>query len=946
MFSLTSPLKKVFGTKNDRELRRLAPLVDEVNALESKMRALSDAELASSTTRFRGQLDQGASLDDILPEAFAVVREASARTLGMRPFDVQVIGGLVLHEGKIAEMKTGEGKTLAATMPVYLNALPGRGVHVVTVNDYLARRDAEWMGAIYKFLGLSVGVILHHLNDRERQLAYGSDVTYGTNNEFGFDYLRDNMKFRREDCVQRDLFYAIVDEVDSILIDEARTPLIISGPMEYSIRDYEKLRAPVAGLFQRQQKQASQFITQARKLLGDGKEYEAGEMLLRAHRAAPKHPEVLEALEDGRMRKLLKEAEQEYSLAKRMPEVDDSLCYVVEERERNTYPTERGKDIIARNDPRFFMLPELELETERINQDPSLSAEEKTKKRQQVRAEYEMKLTRNHAINQLLKAFALFGKDVDYVVKDGQIIIVDEFTGRLLPGRRYSDGLHQALEAKEGVKVAQENQTLATVTFQNYFRMYEKLAGMTGTADTEAPEFAKIYKLDVVVIPTNKKMIRKDHSDVIYKTEREKFKAVVEEIQELDRMGRPVLVGTVSIEKSERLSKMLTKQGIKHSVLNAKNHEKEAEIVARAGQKDSVTISTNMAGRGTDIVLGAGVVEMEGLHIIGTERHEARRIDNQLRGRSGRQGDPGSSRFYLSLEDDLMRIFAADRIAGLMERVGMEEDEPIEHPLISKAIENAQKRVEAQNFNVRKQLLEYDDVLNQQREMIYEQRRQAMEEDLQPVILDMIEDIVAELVDSHCDEEAAAEEWNLRALEEAFFNQFSVALSLRRAEDEDFTREGLRELLLEKANRAHADKEKEWGTAITRDLERMVTLQTVDHFWREHLLAMEQIKEGIGLRSYAQVNPLIEYKREGLAVFQEMVDRIKRETIRMLFRVQVARKEAEELEAAQEQQPMYISHGGGDEGSKQQPAKRAGKVGRNEPCPCGSGKKYKKCCGR
>jgi preprotein translocase subunit SecA len=946
MFSLSSPLKRVFGSKNDRQLRRLAPLVDEVNALDPKMRALSDAELASYTARFREQLDHGASPDEILPEAFAVVREASARTLGLRPFDVQVIGGIVLHDGKIAEMKTGEGKTLAATMPVYLNALLGRGVHVVTVNDYLARRDAAWMGAVYKFLGLSVGVILNHLSDRERQLAYGSDVTYGTNNEFGFDYLRDNMKFRREDCVQRELFYAIVDEVDSILIDEARTPLIISGPVEYSIKDYEKLRAPVASLFQRQQKQAGQLIAQARKLLDEGKEYEAGEMLLRAHRAAPKHPEVLEVLEEGRMRKLLKEVEEEYSMAKRLPEVDESLCYVVEERERNVYPTERGKDIIARNDPGFFVLPELDEETERIDQDPSLVPEEKAKKKQQIRSEYEMKLTRNHAINQLLKAFALFGKDVDYVVKDGQILIVDEFTGRLLPGRRYSDGLHQALEAKEGVKVAQENQTLATVTFQNYFRMYDKLAGMTGTADTEAPEFANIYKLDVMVIPTNKTMIRKDHSDVIYKTEREKFKAVVEEIQELDRMGRPVLVGTVSIEKSERLSKMLIKQGIKHSVLNAKNHEKEAEIVARAGQKGSVTISTNMAGRGTDIVLGTGVVEMGGLHIIGTERHEARRIDNQLRGRSGRQGDPGSSRFYLSLEDDLMRIFAAERIAGLMERVGMEEDEPIEHALISKAIENAQKRVEGQNFNVRKQLLEYDDVLNQQREMIYDQRLQALEEDLQPVILDMVEDMVAELVNTHCDEQSAPEDWNLRAIEDAFFSQFSITVSLRGAEDENLTREGLRELLLEKANQAYADKEKEWGPEITRDLERMVTLQTVDHFWREHLLAMDQIKEGIGLRSYAQVNPLIEYKREGLTVFQEMIDQIKRETIRMLFRVQVARKEAEELEAAQEQQPMYLSHGGGTEGARPQPTKRGNKVGRNEPCPCGSGKKYKKCCGR
>ncbi|MGD8686689.1 MAG: preprotein translocase subunit SecA, partial [Syntrophobacterales bacterium] len=740
MALLANPLTKLFGSKNDRELGRLAPLVDQINSLESEMSSLSDAALAGSTAVFRQRLDQGAELDELLPEAFAVVREASMRTLGMRPFDVQLIGGIVLHQGKISEMKTGEGKTLAATMPVYLNALTGRGVHVVTVNDYLARRDSEWMGAIYTFLGLSVGVILHHLNDQERQQAYGADVTYGTNNEFGFDYLRDNMKFHRKDCVQRELNYAIVDEVDSILIDEARTPLIISGPVDYSIKDYEKLRAPVANLFQRQQKLAKEFIRETRKLLDEDQDYEAGEACLRAYRAAPKHPSVMEMMEEGKMRKLLKTVEEDYSLAKRLPEVDDSLYYVVEEKERNVYPTERGKDIIAKKDPTFFILPELEIELDRIEQDNTLSSEEKAERKHRIRSDYEQKLTRNHVINQLLKAYALFGKDVDYVVKDGQIIIVDEFTGRLMPGRRYSDGLHQALEAKEGVRVEQENQTLATITFQNYFRMYEKLAGMTGTADTEAAEFAKIYDLDVVLIPTNKKMIREDHSDVIYKTEREKFQAVVEEITELAEMGRPVLVGTVSIEKSERLSKMLAKTGVKHSVLNAKNHEKEAEIVAKAGQQDSVTISTNMAGRGTDIVLGPGVVDMDGLHIIGTERHEARRIDNQLRGRAGRQGDPGSSRFYLSLEDDLMRIFAADRIANLMDRVGMEEGHPIEHGLITRAIENAQKKVEAQNFNIRKQLIEYDDVMNQQREIIYEQRRQALEEeDLQPVILDMIE---------------------------------------------------------------------------------------------------------------------------------------------------------------------------------------------------------------
>jgi preprotein translocase subunit SecA len=865
----------------------------------------------------------------------------------MRPFDVQLIGGIVLHQGKISEMKTGEGKTLAATMPVYLNALTGRGVHVVTVNDYLARRDSEWMGAIYQFLGLSVGVILHNLNDQERQQAYGADVTYGTNNEFGFDYLRDNMKFHRKDCVQRELNYAIVDEVDSILIDEARTPLIISGPVDYSIKDYEKLRAPVANLFQRQQKLAKEFIRETRKLLDQDQEYEAGEVFLRAYRAAPKHPSVMEMMEEGRMRKLLKNVEQDYSLAKRLPEVDESLYYVVEEKERNVYPTELGKDIIAKKDSTFFILPELEIEIDRIDQDNTLSSEEKAERKHRIRSDYEQKLTRNHVINQLLKAYALFGKDVDYVVKDGQIIIVDEFTGRLMPGRRYSDGLHQALEAKEGVRVEQENQTLATITFQNYFRMYEKLAGMTGTADTEAAEFAKIYNLDVVLIPTNKKMIRADHSDVIYKTEREKFKAVAEEIKELAEMGRPVLVGTVSIERSERLSKMLVKEGVKHAVLNAKNHEKEAEIVAKAGQENSVTISTNMAGRGTDIVLGPGVVDMDGLHIIGTERHEARRIDNQLRGRAGRQGDPGSSRFYLSLEDDLMRIFAADRIANLMDRVGMEEGHPIEHGLITRAIENAQKKVEAQNFNIRKQLIEYDDVMNQQREIIYEQRRQALEEeDLQPVILDMIEDIVDDLVANHTQEETLPEEWDLRGLEEAFLNQFSMPLSFERSDVEDFTQEGIREFLSEKARNGYAQKEEEWGPEIARDMERLVTLQTVDQRWREHLLAMDHLKEGIGLRGYAQQNPLIEYKREGLEMFQEMVEQIKGEILQMLFRIQVApQEETEHLQEAQ-QQPMFLSRGESAAGSKRKPARRAAKVGRNQPCPCGSGKKYKKCCGR
>ncbi len=947
MVLMANPLTKLFGSKNDRELRRLAPVVDQVNSLEPKMRSFSDAELAGATARFRQNLDQGATLDEILPEAFAVVREASVRTLGMRPFDVQMIGGHVLHQGRISEMKTGEGKTLAATMPVYLNSLTGRGVHVVTVNDYLARRDAEWMGAIYKFLGLSVGVILHHLNDQERQRAYAADVTYGTNNEFGFDYLRDNMKFHRKDCVQGKLHYAIVDEVDSILVDEARTPLIISGPMDYSIKDYERLRSPVSSLYQRQQKLAVQLIRECEKLVDEGTDYEGGEMLLRAHRAAPRHPQVMEILEDGKVRKLLKNVEEDYSLAKRLAEVDESLYYVVEEKERNVYPTERGKDIIAKNNPDFFILPELEIELHTIDEDSSLSSEEKAERKHRLRSEYEQKLTRNHVINQLLKAYALFAKDVDYVVKDGQIIIVDEFTGRLMPGRRYSDGLHQALEAKEGVRVEQENQTLATITFQNYFRMYEKLAGMTGTADTEAPEFAKIYNLDVMIIPTNRRMIRADYSDVIYKTEREKFRAVVDEIKELAQLERPVLVGTVSIERSERLSKMLAKDGVKHSVLNAKNHEKEAEIVAKAGQRGSVTISTNMAGRGTDIVLGTGVVEMGGLHIIGTERHEARRIDNQLRGRSGRQGDPGSSHFYLSLEDDLMRIFAAERIANLMERVGMEEGQPIEHSLITRAIENAQKKVEAQNFNIRKQLLEYDDVMNQQREIIYEQRRQALEEeDLQPVILDMIEDLLTDLMGTYVPEDSHPEEWDLPGLEQAFMGLFSLPATLTKEVDDDLSPEAIYDFLLEKARNAYFQKEKEWGPEIMRDMERLLTLQTVDQRWREHLLAMDHLKEGIGLRGYAQQNPLIEYKREGLDMFQEMIEQIKLETIQMLYRVQVAtQEETAQLEEAQ-QQPMFLSHSESTGGSKPKPARKAAKIGRNQPCPCGSGKKYKKCCGQ
>lgn len=832
-------LAKVFGTKNEREISRLSFIIAAINAFEPAMKKMSDDELRGKTTEFKQRVANGESLDDILPEAFAVVREAGVRVLGQRHFDVQLMGGIVLHQGKIAEMKTGEGKTLVATLPVYLNALTGRGVHIVTVNDYLARRDAEWMGGVYKFLGLSVGTILHGLNDSERKESYGADITYGTNNEFGFDYLRDNMKFSMDQFVQREFYFALVDEVDSILVDEARTPLIISGPAEESTELY-------------------------------------------------------------------------YRVDKIIPQLKSDVDYKVEEKSRTAALTEEG---VARAE-KLLRVDNL--------YDP-----------------------RNveilHHVNQALRAHVLFKLDVDYIVKDGEVIIVDEFTGRLMPGRRYSEGLHQALEAKEGVKVENENQTLASVTFQNYFRMYEKLAGMTGTADTEAAEFQKIYKLDVVVIPTNKPMTRQDHPDVIYKTESEKFRAAVREIKELYAEGRPVLVGTISIEKSEHLSNLLKREGVKHSVLNAKHHEQEAEIVSQAGQAGAVTISTNMAGRGTDIVLGEGVAEKGGLHILGTERHEARRIDNQLRGRSGRQGDTGSSRFYLSLEDDLLRIFGAERISSIMDKLGMEEDQPIEHSLVSRAIENAQKRVEGQNFEIRKQLLEYDDVMNQQREVIYKQRREILAEDnFRESVQEMMEDIVSAMVDGVADEKVPAEEWDLKGFEDRFYNQFSLRFSLDGIDKSTLNRDTLLELALDTAKKEYARKEMEFGPDALRNLERYITLQIVDNLWKDHLLNMDHLKEGIGLRGYGQRDPLQEYKREGYEMFMAMIESIKEETVSTLFRIQLAKQADVEQYEKHRDQEMVFSHGDGE----REPVRReAKKVGRNDPCPCGSGKKFKKCCG-
>ncbi|MDQ1330269.1 MAG: preprotein translocase subunit SecA, partial [Thermodesulfobacteriota bacterium] len=807
-----------------------------------KVHSMSDDELRSQTTLFKERIAKGEGLEEILPEAFAVVREASLRTLKMRHFDVQLVGGMVLHTGKIAEMKTGEGKTLAATLPAYLNALSGKGVHIVTVNDYLARRDTEWMGHIYKFLGVSVGTILHGLTDSERKQAYNSDITYGTNNEFGFDYLRDNMKYEMESLVQRELNFAIVDEVDSILIDEARTPLIISGPAEKSTDLYYRVNEIIPGL-------------------------------------------------------------------------NKEKDYTIDEKARAVVLTEEGV----------------------------VKAENLLK----VRNIYDPKhIELLHHVNQALKAHTLFKLDVDYIVKDGEVIIVDEFTGRLMPGRRYSDGLHQALEAKENVKIENENQTLATITFQNYFRMYDKLAGMTGTADTEAAEFKKIYDLDVVVIPTNMTMIRKDYPDVIYKTKREKYEAAIDEIAELNKKGQPVLVGTVSIDVSEGLSTKLKKRGIRHTVLNAKNHEKEAEIIAMAGQKGSVTISTNMAGRGTDIVLGEGVTELGGLHVLGTERHESRRIDNQLRGRSGRQGDPGSSRFYLALEDDLLRIFGGERITGIMEKLGMEEGEPIEHNLISRAIENAQAKVEGHNFDIRKQLIEYDDVMNQQREVIYRQRREALNgKSLKPSIENMIRDKSEEIAFSYADEKMLPDDWDLKGLSETVFKQFNFRLKDLNGEVlEKMNGEDLALFIYDEAISVYNGKEKLIGADGFRHLERVVMLQTVDGMWKDHLLSMDHLKEGIGLRGYAQQNPLIVYKKEGFELFQEMISRIKDEIVSILFRVQIS--EPEKIEDLKKPREQKLIFSGGEESGSKKPVKRdEGKIGRNDPCPCGSGKKYKKCCG-
>ncbi len=847
MFEL---VKKIFGNSNERELKKLQPIVDKINSYEPNISKLNDGELKDKTAEFKERLNKGEALDNILPEAFAIVREVAKRVTKMRPFDVQLVGGMVLHQGKIAEMATGEGKTLVATMPAYLNALSGSNVHIVTVNDYLAKRDRYWMGAIYEFLGLKVGLIQHDMNIDERKKAYEAAIVYGTNNEFGFDYLRDNMAIRLEDVVQKGYHFAIVDEVDSILIDEARTPLIISGPSEESTKMYEQINR----------------------------------------------------------------------IATRLQEDTDYKLY---EKEKTVALTEEGVTHI-----------EGLLQIKNLYDENNMNIQ--------------------HHIIQALKAQRLFKKDVDYIVKNGEVIIVDEFTGRLMFGRRYSDGLHQAIEAKEGVVIARENQTLATITFQNYFRLYKKLAGMTGTAKTEEEEFIHIYNLPVVVIPPNRRLIRYSYSDIIYKTEREKFKAVIREIVEIHNLGRPILVGTVSIDKSERLSKLLKKENIEHNVLNAKNHEREAEIVAQAGQERRVTISTNMAGRGTDIVLGKGLAELGGLHVTGTERHESRRIDNQLRGRSGRQGDPGSSRFFLSLEDDLMRLFGSDRISGIMEKLGMQEDVPIEHPLITKSIESAQKKVEGRNFEIRKQLLDFDNEMEYQRKVIYEQRRMVLEsKDIKKYILEMVKDTVENILKNYTNKEIYPEEWDWSGLKEHIDQIFSFSLAIPKEEIPKLSISKLQDILTEKAFKIYELREKEFTSPLMRQIETMIVLRVVDREWKDNLRRLDELKQGIGLRAYGQKDPLMEYHFEAHNMFQDMVNSIKEEVVKFIYKVRIKKEEPRGISQVRRERPAPMVSNSIKNPSfikreklQEEGREKKKKIGRNDPCPCGSGLKYKYCCGK
>ncbi|HPR83636.1 MAG TPA: preprotein translocase subunit SecA [Pontiellaceae bacterium] len=1001
---INAVLKQIFGSKNERDIKRMMPLVAQINQLEEEYQKLSDDQLKAKTAEFKERLAKGESLDDILCEAFATVKNACRRLCGttahvsghdlewdMVPFDVQLIGGITLHQGKIAEMATGEGKTLVATMPVYLNALAGRGVHIVTTNDFLAERDSTWMGYVYKYLGLSVGCLKGQMAPNERREQYDCDITYGTNSEFGFDYLRDNMAMRPEDMVQqRGHAYAIIDEIDSILIDEARTPLIISGPAPYSADEqYRALNGTVLRLVRRQQDLCSKLIGEVQELLEKGDTDAAQRKLYQVHQGMPKNKQLSKLIEDPANRRLLEQVNNMMitdSYKEEARELREELFFTVDEKGHDAGLTDKGCETLSPEDPESFLMPDLATALSELEGRVGLAPQEKLVIRQQLQDEFTNRSERIHAVNQLIRAHCIYEKDVEYVVQENQVIIVDTFTGRLMSGRRWSDGLHQAVEAKEGVKIERETQTLATITIQNYFRMYKKLSGMTGTAETEAGEFHEIYKLDVVVIPTNRPIRRVDINDQIYKTKREKYHAVIEQIKDCHNKKQPVLVGTATVETSEVISRMLDRQGIPHNVLNAKNHAREAEIVSLAGQPGAITIATNMAGRGTDIKLGKDVVWLNrdqirsqislndkpegetltlkklltdkpcGLYVIGSERHESRRIDRQLRGRCARQGDPGLSRFYVSLEDDLMRLFGSDRIAGIMEKLGIEEGEVLEHPWLNKSIEKAQERVEQMNFGIRKNTLKYDDVMNQQRTVIYGFRQEVLRsEDPRALLYNVISDIIDENAGAPAEEFVA---WANTT--------FPIGL---RIEDlpADADAEARTELVLAKVKEAYELKVTHEDPTRVKGLEQMIILQSVDEHWQEYLRNMDSLREGIGLRAYGQRDPLVEYKREAFNLFGDLMDRIKNEIAQNIFRTgssmealqnfwQSLNKMIMNSRAQQAQQPsamtaarqQQLGHGAPPVAeAAPQPIRHTGpETGRNDPCPCGSGKKFKKCCGQ
>ena len=1012
-------IKKIFGDKHTKDTKLLWPIVDEIKEEYEKIKNLTEEELKAKTVEFKEKIQNYTAelrqqieslkerlrtdedfdrqplydelaeqeeelnnkyeeiLDQLLPEAFAVVKATCQKLVGkswtvavnkiiwdMVPYDVQLMGGVVLHQGKIAEMATGEGKTLVATLPLYLNALTGRGAHLITVNDYLALRDSEWMGEIYKFHGLTVGVILNTMNPDDRKQEYDCDITYGTNNEFGFDYLRDNMSIEKQNQVQRKYNYSIVDEVDSVLIDEARTPLIISGAVDVDDQKFDEMKPKVERLVRLQGSFVAKLVADAENLLKeDNNSPEAGIYIFRAYRGLPKSNKLTKVLSEPANKKLMNSTEMEFlrEKAKNMHIIDDELYFVIDEKNNTIDLTEKGREELARGsgiEKDFFILPDLGTEISKFENDTALSDHEKVRKKDALYQHYSVASERIHTIHQLLKAYTLFEKDDEYVItEEGKIAIVDEFTGRVLPGRRYSDGLHQAIEAKENVKVEKDTQTLATITLQNYFRMYNKLAGMTGTAETEEGEFFEIYKLEVVVIPTNQPCVRNDDDDAIYKTRREKLNAVIDKIEELRKQGRPVLVGTTSVDVSETISRMLKRKGIPHNVLNAKQHQREAEIIQHAGEVGAVTIATNMAGRGTDIKLGAGVVDKGGLFILGTERHESRRIDRQLRGRCGRQGDPGTTQFFLSLEDDLMRLFGSDRIASVMDRMGIKEGEVIQHPLITKSVERAQKKVEENNFSIRKRLLEYDDTMNQQREVIYTRRQRALEGDrLKGEIFDMLDEFITELVGKYYDDV------QLDAIKEDLLLHLLVEVKLKSEEFEELGQDGIKVKILNSAKDFYNKKEEMISSDLMARLERYAVLSVIDHQWKEHLREMDDLKEGIGLRAYGQKDPLVEYKGEAFKLFVALLDLIRNEVVSFAFKffpqapeeIQSRRRQPAKRMVVSKQDTTNIGLSGNRapaEGEPQQvgklqPVQVDEKIGRNDPCPCGSGKKYKNCHGK